>query len=469
MFLSLEFWIASIVFLLIYGLLKTRTKVGMMLWTVAFSLLFLYRADGILALTLPFVTLVSWSCTKWMERLDGTPRKAVLALAIVVTLIPLAYFKYANFAISTFNDLLRTNFALRDILLPAGLSFFCLQAVSYQMDVYRGTFTGRAGLLEYAFYQTFFPLLLCGPITRSTVFFPQISRLKEPVKEEALWGGLFLFISGMLKKGAFADYISQYTTMLFDNPASYSGFENLCGVVGYSFQIYLDFSGYSDMTIGIAAMLGITLPDNFNYPYRSANVAEFWHRWHISLSTWFRDYLYIPLGGNRRGRGRTYLNLMVVMLVSGLWHGASWMFVIWGGLHGLGLVVSRIMAPHIARLPQKKALRWARTALCFVFVTLCWIFFRSPDMECCRTVFTKIFTDTDIAYMLPFVQVRGLWCAIVLLCAVASLLPEVCAGKLRTLFIKSPWVVRLLVFCLALQLMLWLNMGYVAPMIYAQF
>ena len=469
MFLSLEFWIAFPVFVLIYGLLKSRTKAGMMLWVVAFSLLFLFRADGIMMLLLPAVTIVSYFFSKWMRALEGPRRKALLALSIVLTLMPLAYFKYANFAIASLNDILKSNFALRDILLPAGLSFFCLQAVSYQIDVYRKKFEDEVSLLEYAFYQTFFPVLLCGPITRSTVFFPQIKSLGEQPDERVMWGGVYLFIIGMIKKGAFADYIAQYTTMLFDNPGSYSGLENLCGALGYTFQIYLDFSGYSDMAIGIAMVLGIKLPDNFNYPYRSVNVSEFWRRWHIALSSWFKDYLYIPLGGNRRGIIRTYLNLMAVMLVSGLWHGASWMFVLWGGLHGLGLWISKIMAPFITRVEHIKTIHVLRVVLCFIFVSFCWIFFRSADMACCKTVIGKIFTEMDLSYLGPFVSVRWLWCSIVLLTAICSVLPSKWNTLSKECFIRTPLWGKTLIFCLVLLLMSGLNQGYVAPMIYAQF
>ncbi|MBQ0081028.1 MAG: MBOAT family protein [Alistipes sp.] len=469
MFLSLEFWIAFPVFLLIYGLLKSRTKAGMMLWVVAFSLLFLFRANGIMMLLLPIVTIESYFLSKWMRGLEANKRKAVLTLSIVLTLIPLAYFKYANFAIASLNDILRSNFALRDILLPAGLSFYSLQAVSYQIDVYRKKFQDDVTLLEYAFYQTFFPVLLCGPITRSTVFFPQIKELGKNLSDRVMWGGVYLFIIGMIKKGAFADYIAQYTTMLFDTPANYSGFENLCGALGYTFQIYLDFSGYSDMAIGIAMVPGIKLSDNFNYPYKSVNVSEFWKRWHIALSSWFKDYLYIPLGGNRRGTLRTYWNLLIVMLVSGLWHGASWMFVLWGGLHGLGLWISKIASPVMSKIGHLKPVHVARVVLCFVFVSFCWIFFRSADMNCCQMVIQKIVTDTDLSYFKPFVQVRWVWCSIVIFCAVCSVLPSRCNNRVEEMFLKTPLWGKTLIFCLALTLMYALNQGYVAPMIYAQF
>lgn len=463
MFISLEFCAAFLIFLLIYALLKKHTSAGMMLWTIAFSLLFLWRNTGIGAAVLPAVTIAGWFLSKAISR-ARKGRKWLLALSIIVVLSPLAFFKYANFGIENMNLLLQKNFPLLDILLPAGLSFYCFQSVAYLMDVYRGKFTQKVSFLEYAFYLTFFPLILCGPITRPGNFFPQIENLKKNTPKELVGAGLFLIISGLLKKGVCADYLAQFVNMVFDNPTSYSGFENLMASLGYTMQIYMDFSGYTDMSIGIASVMGIVLPQNFNYPYRSRNMSEFWGRWHISLSSWFKDYLYIPLGGNRKGMYRTCLNIMVVMLVSGLWHGASWMFIMWGILHGFGQIFYKLSKKWWDKIPSPITI-----LVTFCFASLCWVFFRSPDYEICHQVLGSIFTDMDLAYAVPFFNVRMTWSIMLIVCLVMSFLPQKVFSWMSSLFVRVPWIVKALLLLAALQCVIQFSQGFVAPLIYAQF
>lgn len=205
-----------------------------------------------------------------------------------------------NFTLEVIHEILRSNFAPEKIILPVGISFFTFQAISYTVDVYKGRFPKTTELIDYAFYLTFFPLFIAGPITRAEVLVPQI-QVKRPVKDDLVYKGLWLIICGLIKKALIADYIAQYNNIVFDAPSVQSGFGDLMGVLGFSVQIYCDFSGYSDLAIGVAALMGYELKDNFNFPYQSLNLTEFWHRWHIALSTWFRDYLYIPLGETGRG------------------------------------------------------------------------------------------------------------------------------------------------------------------------
>ena len=221
-------------------------------------------------------------------------------------------------------------------------SFFTFQSLSYTIDVYRRQLTPLNRFIDYAFYVSFFPQLVAGPIVRARDFIPQI---RKPlfVSSEMFGQGIFYIVCGLFKKAVISDYISvNFVERIFDNPSLYSGIENLFGVYGYALQIYCDFSGYSDMAIGIALLLGFHFPMNFNSPYKACSITDFWHRWHISLSTWLRDYLYISLGGNRRGKIRTYVNLIITMLLGGLWHGASWNFVVWGALHGVCLASHKL-------------------------------------------------------------------------------------------------------------------------------
>ena len=328
---TLAFMASFLVFFAIYIGLNRYRQPWTKAYVIAFSLFFAYKANGILMLLLPITAISSWYLTRFMMRLKrGKIRRTGLFLVIMTELMPLLYYKYTNFMLEIFHEILYSNFSPEKILLPVGISFFTFQAISYTVDVYKGRYPKTAELTDYTFYLTFFPLLIAGPITRAEVLLPQVEIPKENIDDGLVYKGLWLIICGMVKKALIADYIAQYNNIVFDAPTIQTGFGDLMGVLGFSVQIYCDFSGYSDLAIGVAALMGYELKDNFNFPYQSLNLTEFWHRWHISLSTWFRDYLYIPLGGNRKGAVRTYLNSFLAMIVAGLWHGASWMFVAWG-------------------------------------------------------------------------------------------------------------------------------------------
>lgn len=476
LFTEISFWLVFVFFLAIYALIRRYSRVGMLLYVCAFSLTFFWLANGWLMLLLPAVGFVSW----WVARvLVSVPegmdkpqhphvRKSLLTLAIIIILMPLLYFKYTNFFLSTLNGVLSSNFALKDIVLPIGISFFTFQAISYLVDVYRGRFRMSVNFLEYLFYLSFFPLLLAGPITRAETLLPQIRRVRG-VSERCLYMGLWLVMLGLLKKCVIADYIAQFNDWVFTEPQTYSGFECMMGILGYTVQIYCDFSGYSDMSIGIAALLGFRLKENFAFPYRAQNVSEFWRRWHISLSTWFRDYLYIPMGGNRFGRARTYFNNLVTMLVAGLWHGSSMMFILWGGIHGLGLVVNKMNKPWLKKLPDNIWINGTSRLLTFVFVAIAWVFFRSESVSGACELLTRSITDFDIAYLEPFIIARPWWCVLVLIPLIAQCVSDRGFVRLQTRFICLPWIVKLLLFSLVIQIMLQFQTSNVQPFIYYQF
>jgi D-alanyl-lipoteichoic acid acyltransferase DltB (MBOAT superfamily) len=241
------------------------------------------------------------------------------------------------------------------------------------------------------------------------------------------------------------------------------------GILGYTVQIYCDFSGYSDMSIGIAALMGFHLLENFSFPYSAPNPSEFWHRWHISLSTWFRDYVYIPLGGNRCSRVRTYLNNIITMLVAGLWHGSTWMFVLWGGIHGLGLVVHKAFKPLLCRLPDSRWSNSLAVVLTFIFVAIAWVFFRSESVASACQLLSRSVSDFDIAYLIPFVKARPWWCVLTLAPLAAQAIGRRGFLRLQTRFILLPWIVKLLLFLLTIQLILQFQTSNVQPFIYYQF
>ena len=467
-FLSIGFWLAFCVFFLVYICFRQWSRKAMLLWVIAFDLFFFWKANGWLMLLLPATAAVNFFLTEAMRR-ARRGRGWLLTLTILADLSALVYFKYSGFFVEgILNPLLNSNFAVGDIVLPIGISFYTFQAISYSVDVYRGKYDGHPDFLEFCFYLSFFPLLLAGPITRAGRFLPQIRRA-EPATRHELRLGLWLIILGLLKKGVLADYLAVYNNLAFDSPSSYSGYELLMAAVGYTMQIYLDFSGYSDLSIGIASLMGFRLDDNFLFPYRSVNLTEFWRRWHISLSTWFRDYVYIPLGGNRKGKARTLLNNFLTMVVAGLWHGSTWMFVIWGALHGLGLVVHKLCRPWLRKIPDNglsKAFGWLLT---MAFVTVCWVFFRAGSLQDCQEIFTRIGTTFDLAYAAPFWAARRLWCIVLAVSIAGLLIPPRLYNRAQARFTRLPWLVIFLVFVIAVQLVIQLRAGDIQPFIYYQF
>ena len=467
--LTYPFLVTFVFFYAVYLLVSMRRRNVMLCYVIAFSLFFSFKANGALMLLLPASAIISWWMTKKMMS-DTSHRKLWLWSTIVIDLAPLLYFKYTNFLMEIVNEMLGSNFSPLSLILPIGLSFYTFQTISYSIDVYRGTFKDETTLLEYLFYITFFPLLMAGPITRAGTLIPQLRTEPETRKSPTLvYTGLWLIILGLLKKALVADYIAEYNNWIFDDPTAYSGFENVMALFGYSLQIYCDFSGYSDVSIGTAALMGFKLNENFRFPYQSLNLTEFWRRWHIALSTWFRDYLYIPLGGNRKGKLRTYANNFITMLVAGLWHGASWMFVIWGAMHGAGLVIHKALRDKLDRLPDKfwvKALAWLVT---FGYLQVTWIFFRSTTWDNAMAMCHQIISDFDWAYLVPFVKARPTWTLLTFGGLLFQAIRQEQANRIREAFIRSPWIMKLLIFMIVIQLVVNFSQNSVRPFIYAQF
>ncbi len=311
-------------------------------------------------------------------------RRAWLAVTVAVNLGVLGFFKYADFGISTASALLRAvgvdaSPHLLGVTLPVGISFFTFESMSYVIDVYRRQIPAHPSYLRYLLFVAFFPHMVAGPIVRPRDMLPQLARRPE-VTDAMVARGLFLVATGLLKKMVVADYLAgNLVDRVFDRPFEYSSVEVGAAIYGFAAQIYCDFSGYTDIAIGSALLLGYRFPENFDRPYRSASCRELWQRWHISLSSWLRDYLYVPLGGSRDGLLHTCRNVMITMLLGGLWHGARWTFVVWGALHGLGLVVERVAtalrAPRAA--PRSALVQVLAVAATFHFTCLAWVFFRA--------------------------------------------------------------------------------------------
>ncbi len=330
------------------------------------------------------LTLIAWWTARQFPR--GASRLP-LVVGVVTPLVILGIFKYCGFFLDSFRAVTgMQNLVSLSIILPVGISFYTFQSISYTMDVYRGK-VRPASLPEVALYISFFPQLVAGPIVKAQDFLPQL-RQERRVTLAGLESGLQIFLLGLFKKIVLADRLSVFVDDVFATPVAFSSLTVALAVVAYALQIYFDFSGYSDMAIGCARCMGYALNRNFNLPYLSKNPSEFWKRWHISLSTWLQEYLYIPLGGNRRGVRRTYINLMLTMLLGGLWHGASWTFVVWGGLHGLALCLHKLYV----RLRGDRRGMPAPVALVLnnCFVWLCWVFFRAESFRTAATVLKKL-------------------------------------------------------------------------------
>jgi D-alanyl-lipoteichoic acid acyltransferase DltB (MBOAT superfamily) len=446
-FTRLYFWGFFLVVLVFYSLLyKRKTTRNVYLWLV--SLFFYYKTGGLFLFILIFSTIIDFFLGQAIYNARSQARKkAWLSLSLVITLSVLVFFKYDIFFTETLNTLLGTHFEVINhsaswsnlllgthfdigkLLPPVGISFFTFQTISYTIDVYRGHVKPVTRLADYGFFVSFFPQLVAGPIVRASQFIPQIYR-DYAVTREDFGIALFMILKGLTKKLFIGDFIAlNLIDRVFANPVSYSGFENLMGLYGYSLQVYCDFSGYTDIAIGLALLMGFHLPKNFNSPYKAKNAGEFWKRWHISLSSWLKDYLYIPMGGNRGAALFTYIsltlvlafvvllsgnlwlipafgvimaaaalimyyspavrltvstniNLMMTMLLGGLWHGASWMFVIWGGLNGLGIVVYKLWRKIS---PWEQSTHWAadlwKIFITFNFITFTRIWFRGESMQ----------------------------------------------------------------------------------------
>ena len=529
------FWGFFAVVLAIYSIVyKQRALRNAFLFFA--SLFFYWKTSGFFVTILLFSTLADFFIGQGIHDSKSEPkRKWLLALSIFLNLGVLGYFKYAHFVVDNINELFGTSFHAVNyfahwtnlvwdstfvadrVLLPVGISFFTFQTISYAVDVYRGQVKPVRNILDFGFYVSFFPQLVAGPIVRASEFIPQL--YTDFKLTRAQFGlAVFWILNGLLKKMVIGDYIAvNFIDRVFADPLRFTGFENVLAIFGYSLQVYADFSGYTDIAIGVALLMGFTLPVNFNSPYKARSTAEFWKRWHMSLSTWLRDYLYIPMGGNRggslfswimtgvvlamltlltgawllpffalsavalfvviahwwppfRNMITTNINLMLTMLIGGLWHGASWMFVIWGGLNGIGLLIykgwSRIS-------PWGKSTHWfahlQAVAITFTFITFTRFWFRGESLEDVNDMFHQIGNDFGWALMGDVLYGFRHVMLVMLAGFVIHWLPERTKQWYRERFIALPlWAMALV--CAAVVLVVYQTVtAEMVPFIYFQF
>jgi len=389
-------WIFAAFFLLVWpvylAVRRTRLRDG---WLLGASYVFYGWWNPLYLVLIVRCTVFDYVAVRLMARTTRPRlRKLWLALSVACNLAVLGVFKYGRFLTDNLNDLLASagiQYALPapGVLLPVGISFYTFQSMSYTIDYYRGRIDAEPSLVRFATFVALFPQLVAGPIERASNLLPQLRTPRE-IHGRDLADGLSMFVVGLFKKVALADYLALYVDRVYDAPEQYRSAALIAATVAFGWQIYFDFSGYTDMARGIGRFMGFRLMLNFRNPYLAAGLGEFWQRWHVSLSTWFRDYVYIPLGGNRGGTFRTYRNMVLTMLVSGLWHGAAWTFVIWGALHAAGRVLTRRLETtdfYNRTLPKP-----VRQLLVFAFVTFTWIFFRAHSLGDAWLIVTRIFS-----------------------------------------------------------------------------
>lgn len=508
-FTQANFWIFFAVIYFIFALIYKRTALRNA-YLFLISLFFYYKTSGLFIGILIFSTLVDFFIGRTIYRSNDQLKRKILAItSVCVNLFVLCYFKYAYFFTDSFNFLFHTDihvfnwlahwgngfanqnyFTVDKIILPVGISFYTFQTISYSIDIYRGNLKPLKSIVDFGFFVSFFPQLVAGPIVRAESFVPQINK-PTSISVSDFNSGTYMILKGLVKKMLFADFIAMhFLDRVFDAPEMFSGFANVMAMIGYSLQIYGDFSGYTDIAIGLALLMGFQLPKNFNSPYKAVSTADFWRRWHISLSTWLRDYLYIPLGGNRKGStasyiilgiiflgimigyGNTYtyiiiptvailgvlglyfsptaekyintnINLMLTMLIGGLWHGASWKFVIWGGLNGLGLVVYKFWRKVS---PYENSTHWLvhvwKLFLTFIFITFTRIYFRSESMEHIRRWYHQVANNMDWAHAWEILVHYQMVFWVMLAGYITHWLPQPTKDTLELWYGKSPAVLK---------------------------
>ena len=456
--------------------LMRRASTLRILYVILFSIYFYYKSSGIYFLLLVFAAVSDyWIAHGIAAARSKKTKRWLVALSVAVNLGMLGYFKYTNFFIEIANNIFGAGFLdFRNIFLPVGISFFVFQSMSYTIDVYRGVIRPLDRWIDYMFYLSFFPQLVAGPIVRARDFIPQI---RQPLRvTRRMFGlGVALIIIGLIKKAVISDYISlNFVDRIFDDPALYSGFECLMGIYGYALQIYCDFSGYSDMAIGIALLLGFRFPKNFDAPYKSATITEFWRRWHISLSSWLRDYLYISLGGNRKGRVRTYVNLLLTMLLGGLWHGAAVRFILWGALHGVALALHKMWMAVVpwAKINGKDmniVLRVAGIIFTFNLVCFGWLLFRAEDMQTVHVMLYQIFNNFNPAIIPQVVEGYKAVFALIVLGYAMHFLPEKIDIDIRNRVVNASFWWQVALMALTIWCVMQIKSSDIQPFIYFQF
>lgn len=535
-FTQADFWIFFAFVYFIFALIYRKKHIRSA-YLFAISLLFYYKTSGLFIGILIFSTINDYFIGKGIYYTKSRVKQQFLvALSVIINLGTLCYFKYAYFFTDAYNSLFKTDykvlnylgiwansisqqdyFTVDSIILPVGISFYTFQTISYSVDIYRKQLKPINSIIDFGFFVSFFPQLVAGPIVRAADFIPQIQKEIKITKHD-FGKAVYIILTGLIKKMIFADYIAaNFLDRVYDAPEMFSGFTNIMALFGYSLQIYGDFSGYTDIAIGIALLMGYQLPKNFNSPYKAISCGDFWKRWHISLSTWLKDYLYIPLGGNRNGTVGSYIlcllfifwlllavldytftfavigaivlgllltlwfpkitrhfntniNILLTMLIGGLWHGASWKFVIWGGLNGIGILIYkywRYISPY--ENSNHFLVRAWRITITFLFITFTRVYFRGNSMEQIDKQYYQIMNNMDLDNALRlFIEYDAVF-IVMLIGYITHWLPYSLKEKAELRFINSPIIIKAIVVIAVSVLCYQTYAADFQPFIYFQF
>ena len=383
-----------VLFILTYYSFRNNYKVRTWLFC-CFSIFFFYKAAGAYVLLVIISAIVDFFIGNLIYEVPSKRSKKILLwVGLCFNIAILIYFKYFNFLLNTYHQISNHQADPLKITSLVGISFYTFESISYMVDVYHKKILPARRFADYLLFLSFFPKLVMGPIVRAADFLPQISK-KYFVSDDDFSKGFFLILTGLFNKLIISDYISaNFVNYVFDEPSRYTGLECLVAAYGFAIVIYCDFSGYTNIAIGLAKWLGISIPVNFNLPYKSTDITDFWKRWHISLSSWLKDYIYIPLGGNRKGRLRKYLNLIITMFVGGLWHGANFTYIIWGLMHGVALAIHKLWTEKskgvLYTFQKTKLYTFLAAFITFQFVCISWIFFRAENLSTAKAMFVQM-------------------------------------------------------------------------------
>lgn len=471
------FLILFFIFLVFYNIFSKNSalRIG---WLILFSFYFYYKSAGYYAGILIISAVVNFLFGKWIAETEKfSLKKLYLLLALIINLGILGYFKYTNFIIQIINEVSSSQFSALDIFLPIGISFYTFKSLNYVFDIYLDTLRPTNSFRDFCLYVFFFPNILAGPIDRASDFLPQINKELYLSKED-LGRATFLIILGLFKKVVIADYISlNFVDRIFDFPLRYTGIENLLGVYGYVLQIYCDFSGYSDMAIGIALMLGFKLMDNFNYPFKATSIANFWRRWHISLSRWLLDYLFRPLQMKYRNlrMAGNMIAIFITFLLCGLWHGAGWNYIYWGAMHGFMMSFSLlIQKPRtklftLLKINNTKFLAFFQTIITFHLIALSFMVFRSQDFQTVLDMLSQIFTFFHGEVFLQFIEKMPLIFGLIMIGYLFHFLPSSLEKKIINLIAKIPMAGKVVLLVIAIWIAAQFKSADIQPFIYFQF
>ena len=482
---GLAFWVAFTFVLGIYSFVYKQNRLRN-IYLLAVSWFVYYQLSGAFLFLLVISCFGNYGFGLLINR--QKLKQLWLFVAVAFNLFILGYFKYTYFIVDNLNLLFNADWQVFNwigwglnqlvkntadehaILLPIGISFYTFQAISYLVDVYRGKSIAVKNPLDFSFYLSFFPQLVAGPIVRAASFIPQMYQ-KFSLKKEEFSHAVYLIVKGLFKKMVIADFLAvNFIDRVFEAPLAYSGLENLFSVYAYSIQIYCDFSGYTDIAIGLALILGFKIPVNFNAPYQATSLTDFWHRWHISLSLWLRDYLYIPLGGNRKGKARMYVNLLITMILGGLWHGASLRFLMWGAVHGFGLMVEKLMRQLFGF--GRKLLAWQKYLSVFVtfqIVSFAWIFFRAKDQNSIRQFFYQLWHHFMPENILDGWESYRYVIGIFILGLILIWVPNRWKEKLRGSFIELHYALQIIIVLILISFISFVSGSGLQPFIYFRF